>query len=391
MRGHNRLIDRFRKLLIRTSLFRTGLIRTGVIALVVALVGVAPGASARQDAHDVVNMPRAAQAERPSATSHAELPRALVAMVHTLGEQFDGDVGIAIERVDTGARTAYQGNKLFPQQSVSKLWVAMTMLDAIDRGKLRLTTPVTISTQDLTLFHQPLAAEVKRGEPYHTTLVELFRRELMQSDNLANDSILRTVGGPDAVRAFLARRFIGDVRFGPGERLLQSRTAGLTWTQSMSQGRQFLAARARLPYSARVRALDAYLADPPDGAAPLAIVDALARLKRGKLLSPASTQLMLDTMGEAHTGPRRIKGGVPEGWHYAHKTGTGQDLSPRSTGYNDVGIMTAPDGTSYAVAVMIGSTTVSIPERWKLMQSISRAVAFLHRPTDGAFATTASR
>ena len=63
-----------------------------------------------------------------------------------------------------------------------------------------------------------------------------------------------------------------------------------------------------------------------------------------------------------------------KGWSYLHKTGTGQDLPPRSTGFNDIGIMTAPDGTSYAVAVMIGSTTVGIPERWALMQAVAKAV-----------------
>src|SRR3546814_9238051 len=75
-------------------------------------------------------------------------------------------------------------------------------------------------------------------------------------------------------------------------------------------------------------------------------------------------------MEGAHTGPQRIKGGVPAGWTYGHKTGTGQQLAPRSTGYNDVGIMTAPDGTSYAVAVMIASTTQPIPKRWELMQAV---------------------
>jgi beta-lactamase class A len=83
-------------------------------------------------------------------------------------------------------------------------------------------------------------------------------------------------------------------------------------------------------------------------------------------------------MGEAKTGPQRVKGGVPAGWTYVHKTGTGQDLGGRSTGYNDVGIMTAPDGTSYAITVMIGSTTQPIPVRWALMQQVARAVAQLH-------------
>jgi beta-lactamase class A len=130
--------------------------------------------------------------------------------------------------------------------------------------------------------------------------------------------------------------------------------------------------------AARVKALDNYLASPPDGAAPSSIVNALAKLKEGSMLSPASAQLLMSIMSEAKTGPQRIKGGVPAGWHYLHKTGTGQILGARSTGFNDVGIMTAPDGTSYAVAVMIGSTTEAIPTRWQLMQAVAKAVAANH-------------
>ena len=207
---------------------------------------------------------------------------------------------------------------------------------------------------------------------------DLMRRAMTQSDNTCNDALLRAAGGPDAVRGFLARRMIKDIRFGPGERLLQSATAGLDWRQDYSLGRNFYAARAKLPMSVRVKALDNYLANPPDGAAPSSIVAALAKLKQGDMLSAASTRLLLNVMSEAKTGPQRVKGGVPAGWHYLHKTGTGQDLAPRSTGYNDVGIMTAPDGTSYAVAVMIGSTTVPIPERWALMQGVAKAVAANH-------------
>jgi len=283
-----------------------------------------------------------------------------------------------VRRVDADWEVAYNGSRLMPQQSVSKLWVAMTLLDAVDRGKLTMQDAVTIGQNDLTLFHQPLAAMLKNGS-YTTNLADLYTRAMQQSDNTANDAVLRRVGGPEAVRGFLARRFIPNIRFGPGERLLQSRAAGLVWDQKMSIGRNFYTARANLPRSVREKALDDYLANPPDGAAASAITLALAKLKRGEMLSPASTRYLLSTMEGAKTGPQRIKGGVPAGWAYAHKTGTGQDLAPRSTGYNDVGIMTAPDGTSYAVAVMIASTTVSIPERWALMQGVSRAVAASHR------------
>lgn len=309
------------------------------------------------------------QAEAPSP--------ALVSVIRNLGQSFNGHVGIAVRRIGADWTVAWNGNVLFPQQSVSKLWVTMTFLDAVDRGKLRLTDTTTITRNDLTLFHQPTAAMVAKGS-WTTSYSDLMHRAMTQSDNTANDTLLRAVGGSDAVRGFLARRMVRDIRFGPGERLLQSAAAGLDWRQDYSIGRNFYAARARLPMTARVRALDNYLANPPDGAAPASIVAALAKLKQGDMLSAQSTRLLLSTMEEARTGPKRIKGGVPPGWSYLHKTGTGQDLAPRSTGYNDVGIMTAPDGTSYAVAVMIGSTTVSIPERWELMQAVARAVAANH-------------
>ncbi len=304
-------------------------------------------------------------------------PPALVSIVHDLGQNFRGKVGIAVRRIGTDWTVAWNGNALFPQQSVSKLWVSMTFLDAVDRGKLRLTDTTTITKNDLTLFHQPSAAMVSGGG-WTTSYSDLMRRAMTQSDNTANDTLLRAVGGPEAVRSYLARRSIKDVRFGPGERLLQSATAGMDWRQDYSIGRNFYAARAKLPMAVREKALDRYLANPPDGAAPSSIVAALAKLKQNRMLSPASSKLLMGIMEEAKTGPRRIKGGVPPGWSYLHKTGTGQELAPRATGYNDIGIMTAPDGTSYAVAVMIGSTTLPIPARMELMQAVSRAVAANH-------------
>ena len=61
-----------------------------------------------------------------------------------------------------------------------------------------------------------------------------------------------------------------------------------------------------------------------------------------------------------------------------HKTGTGQNLNSMTAGYNDIGIATAPDGTRYAIVVMLGNTTAGIPARMALMQSVSSAVAEFH-------------
>ena len=57
---------------------------------------------------------------------------------------------------------------------------------------------------------------------------------------------------------------------------------------------------------------------------------------------------------------------------------TGQDLGNLSTGYNDVGLIVAPDGHRYAVAVMIASTRRPIPARMQLMGDVTRAVVASH-------------
>ena len=152
----------------------------------------------------------------------------------------------------------------------------------------------------------------------------------------------------------------------------------MAWRQEYSEGRKFYSVRAKVPYETRKAALDRYLADPVDGATPRAIANALGKLAKGELLSLSSTRLMLNLMSRTKSGPNRLKAGVPAGWQFGHKTGTGQVLSPVSTGYNDIGIMTAPDGTRYAILVMMADTTASVPERMRFMQRISRAVGDHH-------------
>jgi len=310
----------------------------------------------------------------PRVYSQSELAahRALEARLQGLGRAFNGDVGIAVQDVQNGLVAHYDGNAHFPQQSVSKFWVALTALDQADRGVLSLHNPVTVRRSDLTLFNQPIAALVK-GDGYTTTLSELMRRAMQQSDNTCNDFVLWRTGGPEAVRDFISRKGISGVRFGPGERVMQSRIAGLEWKPSMV-GSAFYAARAAVPASIRRAAFERYVSDPVDGATPVGVVATLARLQKGELLSPASTNRLLGIMSNTRTGPRRLKGGLAPGWSLAHKTGTGQVLGPVQSGYNDIGIITGPDGRAYSVAVFIRKTSAPIPTRMTLMQNVTRAV-----------------
>jgi beta-lactamase class A len=307
-------------------------------------------------------------------------PRPLQAKLHAIAQGFDGIAGIAVSKVGCDWIAGERLGQYFPQQSVSKLWVSVAALDAVDRGKLRLDQQLTIGAQDLTLFNQPLRAEVLEQGAVQRPVLMLMQNALSLSDNTANDKLLWTLGGPDKIRGVLRRNAIRGVRFGPGERLLQSEAAGLAWQPEYSLGRNFEQARVRLPREAREAALARYLADPADGATPAGMVEALGKLAKGELLSPEATRLLLDIMGRSRSGPRRLKGGLPPGWHAYHKTGTGQELFGLVTGYNDVAVIEAPDGTLYTAAVLIGQTRLPIQERMAMMQAVSAALAKFHDP-----------
>jgi beta-lactamase class A len=320
--------------------------------------------------------PRSAAAAIPVPAVPAA-PKFLAKRVDDLAKAFSGRVGIAVRSVDDGWATGWREDELFPQQSVSKMWVAITALDAADKGRVKMSDKVSMGKSDLTLFHQPIAARVLGGG-YKTSLDDLLFKAITTSDNTANDKLMRSVGGPEAVRAMIAAKRLGAIRFYDGERALQSRIAGLIWTPSYSIGRAFYQARDALPYKVRKAAFDRYVSDPYDGASPAAMGAALARLKRGELLSPESTRRLLKVMGQTKTGANRLKGGLKPGWSLSHKTGTGQVLGSQQAGYNDVGILTAPDGRSYSVVVMIKLTGTPLPTRMKLMNDVVRSTIQQH-------------
>lgn len=310
-------------------------------------------------------------------------PAALASRIDALGAGFKGRVGIAVQSVDGGWRTGWRENEYCPQQSVSKFFVALTAMDAVDRGRVRLSDPVTLTRSDLTLFNQPIAQRVLGKGSYTTTLENLLVEAITKSDNTANDKLMRSVGGPTAVRAMLDAKGIQGIRFYEGERALQSRIAGLTWSPSYSIGDAFYKARNALPMSVRQSLFNKYIEDPMDGAAPAAIAETLSRLKRGELLSPFSTARLLTIMGNTRTGKNRLRGGLKPGWTLSHKTGTGQVLGGVQAGYNDIGIVTAPNGQSYAVAVMIKRTSTPLIVRMNLMNDVVRAIIAQHEATYG--------
>lgn len=322
---------------------------------------------------------RPASAKTPHKSANcAPKPVALQQELDRIAAGFAGKVGIGVTQAGCDWTVGVRQNEFFPQQSVSKLWVAISVLDAVDKGSLRLDQPLVLRPEDLVVFNQPMRWQLLEQGSLTLPVQALLRNALSLSDNLANDKLLWTVGGPDHVRRMLSGHGLSGIRFGPGERLLQSGIAGVQWSPDLAVGNNFEQARARLPLEQRQALLARYVADPVDGATPAGISNALGRLAMGDLLSPDTTRYLLDEMAHSRSGPMRLKAGVPAGWKVHHKTGTGQELRGTATGYNDVAVFFAPDGTAYGVAVMVGETRLPVRARMEMMQAVSRAVAKAH-------------
>src|SRR3546814_9068174 len=95
-------------------------------------------------------------------------------------------------RISDWSSDVCSSDLLFPQQSVSKLWVAMSVLDAVDDGRISLDQKVRVGPEDLVVFHQPLAARVRSEGVVTMSVRDLIETAITHSDNLANDSLLRS-------------------------------------------------------------------------------------------------------------------------------------------------------------------------------------------------------
>jgi beta-lactamase class A len=274
---------------------------------------------------------------------------------------------------DAAAAACVNGTQRFPLQSVMKLLVGIATMDAVDRRGWMLDEGVIVRKQDLSLAVQPLATLVT-GAGFRTTIDDLVRRAIVDSDSAATDFLVARLGGPPAIQAVLDRHRLAGVRFDRDERHLQTEIGGVEWRPEFVDGTLLDRAYAAVSDAQRDAAFRGYQKDPRDTATPRGMAALLQALAHGTLLSPASTTRLLEIMTQTVTFPDRLKAGVPAGWTLAHKTGTSGTWRGVTAATNDVGVLTAPDGRRISVAVFIADSKAPSEKRAALMANVARAI-----------------
>lgn len=241
-----------------------------------------------------------------------------------------GRIGVYAIDLETGEEISVLGDMRFPMASTSKVAVAATFLAGVDEGKYSLTSEYPLLVPVRSKKFAGPKAPVKRGNyvPAH----ELIGLMISKSCNSCTDSLLKVVGGPDAVNTWMREEA------GIEEFELSRDIATLVRDDGEFDPVEWI--------------------DPRDSATPRAMGQLLAGLYQGEWLSEESRSLLMSALEETTTGRRRMSAALPIEAGLAHKTGT---LSRTAS---DIGIFRLVDGRAIAAAIYVtGQSANLVDER----------------------------
>ena len=252
-----------------------------------------------------------------------------------------GRVGVKAVLLETGESVAFDAGGQFPMQSVYKLPIAMAVLRHVEAGKIKLDQKVRVEKSDLIRkgMRSPLRDENPNGA--EVTVSELLRLAVLESDGTASDVLLKLVGGSAAAMSYLSEIKVADMIIANPEKELGQ--------------------DQKLQYK--------------NWASPNGAIDLLRALQENRGgFSEQNKALLVKFMLESPTGPKRLKGLLPKDAPVAHKTGTSGTVDGVTAATNDIGIITLPNGKSFAIAVFVSDSQADEKTREEVIARIAKAV-----------------
>jgi beta-lactamase class A len=307
---------------------------------------------------------------RAAATGTAEIA-ALSEKWRRIVTATDGTVGAAAMNLQSGQHAAWHGDERFPMASVCKLPIAANILAMVDEGKLRLDQSIEIPPRDI----YPEVSDIAKRWPKQTRfpLTEMLELMVAHSDNTAVETFFRIGGGAAGMAARFREWKVEGIRVDRGEEQITFDAVEAHYPpREQWTGEMFKRLMKPATPADRKRGMERYLADPRDTSTPNGMVRLIARAFRGELLSQASTARLFEILKATTTGPKRLKGLLPEGTVVAHKTGTWGTVNGLNGATNDAGVIFLPKG-AIALAVFVKGSTRDEVVRDRVIAEMARA------------------
>ena len=311
--------------------------------VVLPLIALGSCSAATQKQSLNANAPAGSQKAETTDKQNAELRK----QIEQIAAAAKGRVGVAVELLETKESISLNPQDRFPMQSVYKLPIGMAVLAQVDNKKLTLEQRVRVEKSDYVRLGQHSPIRDKNPNGVELSLSELLRLAVSESDGTASDVLLDLVGV----------EFVGKYLNGLGVTAIvvadSEKAIGKDWE---TQYRNWAS---------------------PEGA-----IQLLRALYERRGISEQSQQLLFKFMTETPTGPKRLKGLLPNTAVVAHKTGTsGTNSGGISAATNDIGLITLPNGRHVAIAVFVSDSKADLATRERVIAQIAKAVwdEFSHR------------
>jgi beta-lactamase class A len=284
-----------------------------------------------------------------------------------------GQLGVAVEDLGTGQIISFNGERRFPLLGAVVIPLGAAVMAEGEAGRLRLDDVVLIEDVDLSPPPSAIADAWPGRNTY--TVEELLERAVGQGDTTAADVLLKRVGGPGAVTAWLQGRKVNNLDLDRYQRQLLPEALGLTSFRADWKGEAaYRAALARVPSAERRRATRDALADPRDTATPLGVVRLLEALNQAELLGPESRRRLGRLIGQTREGPGRLGAALPDGAHLVHAPATARTDQAFTPLVGDVGVYTLKDGRKFAVVAFVSGSPLPVAAQEKAIADIGRVV-----------------
>lgn len=284
-----------------------------------------------------------------------------------------GILGVVVLDFESGRSWGVHEERTFPMMSVFKAPLAAAVLAKVDRGEISLQQGITLTRADLRAGASRIARDFKGGSMTFS-VGQLLTDAVSRSDNTAADALIQLLGGPLEITSFLRAHDIEGMRVDLDERGVDHVFSGLGDADRPPADETAEQRDARLQ-----RGYRAFLDDPRNRSTPRAATTFLKKLWHGELLSTQSTRHLLDLM-YGQTVPVRLRAGLPAGVRFADKCGTSVSLGGVTAAFNDIGILTWPDGRTIVVAAFLAASRASRSEREALFADLARETAAALHP-----------
>ena len=248
-----------------------------------------------------------------------------------LEQDFGGSIGVYAMDTGSGATVSYRAEERFPLCSSFKGFLAAAVLARSQQQAGLLDTPIRYGKNALVPW-SPIS------EKYLTTgmtVAELSAAAVQYSDNAAANLLLKELGGPAGLTAFVRRHGDSTTRFDRIEPELNLAAPG----QDL------------------------------DTTTPAAMAGLMRVLLLGDALNATSRARLIGWMEGATTGLDRLRAGLPSGWRAGDKTGTAGNFN------NDLAIFMPPDRAPILIASFIDAPAADHAGRNAAHAAVARLVA----------------